>query len=169
VGVGVGADSEPVLVERRVRRVFDCNGRCWQRVVLCRAVEPEEYDRLMARQAGGKSVQRALGDTRTGAQLLAEAAGDRRLTMARLRASSRGRGWLSDLAAEVRRRFGPTVQAARELVAGSPAVEAWARRRVDNPWPPDEAAEEEAAAAAAAAAEHGRVPGAGAGADSGSR
>ena len=130
-------------MERRVRRVFDRNGRSWQRVTFCRAIAADDYDRLCAGPAGGPgaagSVQRALGDTRTGAQLLAEAAADRRLTLARLRGSQRGRGWLAQLADEVRRRFAGTVRAAREVVAASPAVEAWARRRVEAPWPPDEA------------------------------
>ena len=133
-----------------MRRVFDRDGRCWQRLTLCRAIDPADYDRCVAGPAGAASVQRALGDTRTGAQLLAEAAADRGVTMGRLRRSERGRGWLGALAGEVRRRFARTVRAAREVVEGCPEVEAWARRRVERPWPPDEEGEEAAAAEAEA-------------------
>ena len=105
-------------MERRVRRVFDRNGRCWQRVVTCRPVAPAEYDAHCAAAdadfgaARPPSLRWSLGDRRAGAALLADAYGDRRLTLARLRGSRRGRKWLDHLAAEVQRRFALLVQAA---------------------------------------------------------
>ena len=79
-----------MLLVRLVRRVFDRNGRCWQRVVTCRPVAPADYDaRCAAADAAGAerrpSVRWSLGDRRGGAELLAEMAADRRLTLARLR------------------------------------------------------------------------------------
>jgi hypothetical protein len=133
-----------VLVERLVRRVFDRNGRCWQRVTHCRPVAPAEYDAHCAAAdaaAGGPAgrppgLRWSLGDRRTGAQLLGEAAADRRLTLARLRGSRRGRGWLGQLAAEVRRRFAPRVRAAAAAAAADPGLEAWARGLAEQAWPP---------------------------------
>jgi hypothetical protein len=132
------AGCEATLVERRVRRVFDYRGRLWQRVVFCRPVHPAEYDALCAAAAapGDVSVQRGLGDTRSGAELLAEAAADRGVTMGRLAGSGKGRAMLDGLAAEVLRRCGGAVRAAREVVGACPEVEAWARGLVDRPWPP---------------------------------
>ncbi len=105
----------PLLLERRVRNVFDRNGRCWQRITQCRPVAPAEYDaHCAAAAAAGRplSLRRSLGDWRAGAQLLEEAAADRRVTLARLRGSRRGREFLSQLAAEVRRRFRTLLKAA---------------------------------------------------------
>ena len=125
-------------MERRVRRVFDYRGRLWQRLVFCCPVHPAEYDARCAAAAapGDVSVQRGLGDTRSGAELVAEAAADRGVTMGRLAGSGRGRAMLDGLAAEVRRRCGGMVRVAREVVEACPEVEAWARGLVDRPWPP---------------------------------
>jgi hypothetical protein len=124
-------NGEPVLVVRLVRRVFDRNGRCWQRVTRCRPLAPAEYD------AGRPpSLQRSLGDLRTGAQLLVDAAADQQITLARLRGSRRGRSLLDQLAAEVRRRFAPRVRAATAAAAGDEGLEAWARWQLEQPWPP---------------------------------
>ena len=132
------AGCEPTLVERRVRRVFDHRGRLWQRIVFCRPVSPAEYDARCAAAAapGDVSVQRGLGDTRSGAELLAEAAADRGATTRRLAGSGRGRAMLDGLAVEVRRRCGGAVRAARAVLEACPEVEAWARGLVDRPWPP---------------------------------
>jgi hypothetical protein len=107
--------KEPLLLERRVRNVFDRNGRCWQRITQCRPVAPTEYDAHCAAVAAtGRplSLRRSLGDWRAGAQLLEGAAADRRVTLARLRGSRRGREFLGQLAAEVRRRFRSRLQVA---------------------------------------------------------
>jgi hypothetical protein len=132
------AGCEPTLVERRVQRVFDYRGRLWQRTIFCRPVSPAEYDsRCKAAAAPGDvSVQRGLGDTRSGAELVAEAAADRRATMGRLRGSAKGREMLDGLGAEVLRRCGGAVRKAREVVEACPEVEAWARGLVERPWPP---------------------------------
>ena len=158
------------LVERRLERVFDCGGRCWQEVAHYRQLNPAEYDAGCAAAAAavaaaaaaaetlaqtaaggpagkpaegalptcrwGVSLQRALGDVRGGEELLASAEDDmRRLTLVRLRRSRRGRAALAELAGEVRRRFGPAVRVAREIVETCPEVECWARRLVNRPWP----------------------------------
>ena len=132
------AGCEPTLVERHVRRVFDYRGRLWQRLVFCRPVPPAEYDARCAAAAapGDVSVQRGLGDTRSGAELVAEAAADRGVTMGRLLGSAKGRAMQDGLAAEVLRRCGGAVRAAREVVEACPEVEEWARGLVDRPWPP---------------------------------
>ena len=132
------AGREATLVERRVRRVFDYRGRLWQRLVFYRPVHPAEYDARCAAAAapGDVSVQRGLGDTRSGAELLAEAAADRGATMGRLLGSARGRAMLDGLAAEVQRRCAGAVREAQEVVAACPEVEEWARGLVDRPWPP---------------------------------
>jgi hypothetical protein len=121
-----------VLLERSVRRVFNRNGRCWQRVTYCRPIAATEYDAASdADCAAGRppSLRRSLGDLRTGAQLLDELAADQRLTLERMRGSRRGRAWLGQLAAEVRRRFEPRlpVQAAADEDA------AWARVLIEHP------------------------------------
>ena len=41
----------------------------------------------------------------------------------------------AQLAAEVRRRFGPRIRAARAAVEAYPATAAWARRLAERPWP----------------------------------
>ncbi len=112
-----------MLLERRVRRVFDRHGRCWQRVTCFRPVAPAEYDAHCAAAIDSRppSLRWSLGDRRAGEQLLADAVLDRRVTLARLRGSRRGRAWLGRLAAEVRQRFGQRVRAAaamEELDAG---------------------------------------------------
>lgn len=103
-----------VLVERLVRRIFDRDGRCWQRVAYYRPLAPAEYD---ARRAGRPAdLRREIGDKRDGGVLLADAAADRGVTLARLRGSRRGR-------AAVRRRFsGPWAAAARAAAAQAAAV-----------------------------------------------
>jgi hypothetical protein len=109
------ASGEPLLLERRVRNVFDRNGRCWQRITQYRPVAPAEYDAHCAAVAATgqpPSLRRSLGDWRAGAQLLEEAAADRRVTLARLRKSRRGREFLGQLAAEVLRRFRSRLQVA---------------------------------------------------------
>jgi hypothetical protein len=131
-----------VLLARLVRRVFDRNGRCWQRVTRCRPLAPAEYDARCATAAADSAAGRppslrwSLGDRRGGAQLLADAAADRRITLARLRGSRRGRGLLDQLASEVRRRFAPRVRAAAAAAAGDEGLEAWARWQLEQPWPP---------------------------------
>jgi hypothetical protein len=132
------AGCEATLVERRVRRTFDRRGRLWQRLVSCRPISPAEYDARCAAAAapGDVSVQRGLGDTRSGAELLAEAKADRKVTMERLLGSVKGRAMLDGLAAEVLRRCRGAVREAREVVEKCPEMEAWARELVDRPWPP---------------------------------
>jgi hypothetical protein len=136
---GTGGSSrccgEPILLERRVRRVFDRNGRCWQRVTCFRPVTPAEYDaHCAACAAAGRppSLQWLLGDRRTGAQLLGDAAADRRLSLARLCGSQRGRRYLDQLAVEVRRRFESVIQAA----ANEEEDVSWALGMIECPWPP---------------------------------
>ena len=68
-------------MERLVRRVFDRDGRCWQRVAFHQPLTPAEYDaRCAAPAAAGRlaGLRRAMGDERCGAALLAEAEADRR-------------------------------------------------------------------------------------------
>ncbi len=43
-GSSASTNGEPVLLARLVRRVFDRNGRCWQRVARCRPLALAEYD-----------------------------------------------------------------------------------------------------------------------------
>ncbi len=132
-----------MLLERLVRRVFDRNGLCWQRVTRCRPLAPAEYDAHCAAAAetdfaAGRlpSLRWSLGDRRTGAQLLGEMADDRRLTLARLRGSRRGRVWLGQLASEVRRRFARRVEEAAAALEKNTELAALALRLQERPWPP---------------------------------
>ena len=116
-------------MERIVRRVFDRNGRCWQRVAFHRPLAPAKHDaRCAADAAAGlpRSLRRALGDERGGSTLLAVAAADRRKTLAGLQATAPRRAALAELVAEVRRRFAALAAAARAGIADSSALAAWA-------------------------------------------
>ena len=133
------AGTEPVLLRRKVRRNFDSGGRCRERLTFLYPITPDQYDAdCAAADAAGlpPSLRRALGDCRSGAQLLADTAADRRATLVRLRRSRLGREALGQLAGEVLRRFGPRIRAARAIVGSSPAMEAWARAElVERRWP----------------------------------
>ena len=139
LSLALAGSGGAMLVERLMRRVFDRNGRCWQRVAFCKVLTPAQYDaRCAAVEAAGRpaTLQRALGDLRTGAELVADVHIDRRLSLGRLVASRRGRECLRTLAAEVERRFGPRVSAARDVVDGCSHARRWARELEERPWPP---------------------------------
>ena len=53
----------------------------------------------------------------------------------RVPCKAEGRLSRAQLAAEVRRRFGPRIRAARAAVEACPATAAWARRLAERPWP----------------------------------
>ena len=128
-------------MERSVERLFDRQGQYWQRVTHFRPISPSEYD-LRAKPAqqvtsrcSTRSMQQAIGDDRSGSQLLAEAARDRdEHTLAELAAGSAWRGVLSRLAEEVLRLFNDKTRKARRILEECPEVELWAREWVARPW-----------------------------------
>jgi hypothetical protein len=108
----------PALIERRTERVFDSKGRNWQQVVYSRRMTPEEYDAVCERlPASAISLQRAAGDLRTGAQLLADMPADRSVTIAGLAGCERGRALLSRLAAEILQLFAPLIDRSAAVLA----------------------------------------------------
>jgi hypothetical protein len=124
-----------MLVERFVSRVFDRNGRCWQRVTFHRLVAPAEYDaNRAARAASGrpKCLRQAIGDERKGAELLAEAEADLLPTLASLLGTDEGRTTLDRLAEEVKLRFARRVAVARACAERCPNMAQWLRALVED-------------------------------------
>ena len=66
-------------MQRCVRKVFDSDGHCWQEIHIYTVLTPAEFDALMEEDAasGCRELRRAMGDLRSGAQLLTEMEQDR--------------------------------------------------------------------------------------------
>jgi hypothetical protein len=107
------------------RPVFDSSGRRRGHVNFIRALAPAEFDaRAADRPDRVRGLARAVGDARTGRQLLEQHAEDQHWTMERLAASQAGRRALSRLADAVRARLRPAEEAARAMAAAAAAAAA---------------------------------------------
>ncbi len=88
---------------------------------LVRPVDADEYDRAVAAEPQlGRPFAAALGDHRSGRQLLADSRPEP-VTVAGLQATAAGRRQLSLLTEEARRRFAPAVAAAAAQVHALPS------------------------------------------------
>ena len=105
-------------------------------------VDADEYDRAVAAVPQlGRPFAAALGDHRSGRQLLTEHSADSlpaAATLAGLQSTPAGRQRLSLLAEEARRRFAPVVHAAAALVHALPSrsPSPFAAGGSDTEWPP---------------------------------